>query len=276
MSLLKTFIWLVLLVVLGRQLLIWQKDERPPEPPLAQKAIVEPSIDPSANLASTQIPPKQTPTSASKQPIPKVNQDKFIPWPQFQLLTVPRDMQILITESNREKKLWSYQSDNFLFSSDAQLRDHVIREFAAIFELTHRYCQRIPFPLPRLEKGSDKPLRIHLIERYPHFLARGGTPGSGGVYLSDQDCILVPFQALGLKNGVDGYSLDLQRSNRTLVHETTHMLMKGPLLQAGWFIEGSAEYLATIPMKRNRLMPSQHFEAATTLGRASSSPASRS
>ena len=181
------------------------------------------------------------------------------PWPKLLRLKLPKEPRILIIKEDPVKKEWIYQSEHFDFVSNASLRPHVIREFASLFELTHLYCQMLPFKLSRPEAGEK--LQVQLIENYTHYIARGGMVDSWGVYLSDRDLVLVPFEGLGLKKNGGSYSLDVRRSNQTLIHEATHMLMRGPLLRDGWFVEGVAEYVSTIPMAQNTLLIANHLSS---------------
>lgn len=181
------------------------------------------------------------------------------PWPSGPSLALEKEPRILILKQDEDAREWIYRSEHFDFISNAPLRQHVLREFAALFELTHLYCHRLPFSLSRTEE-SEK-FQVHLIENYTHYIARGGMQNSGGVYLSDVDLVLVPFDGLGLKARNGSYSLDNLRTNQTLMHEATHMLMRGPLLMNGWFVEGSAEYVATIPIAQNTLLLSNHLSA---------------
>lgn len=181
------------------------------------------------------------------------------PWPSGPALALEEDPSIQIIKEDEVKRQWIYRSEHFDFISNAPLRQHVIREFAALFELTHLYCHRLPFHLTRTEENEN--FQVHLIEDYTHYIARGGMQNSGGVYLSDVDLVLVPFDGLGLKARNGSYSLDTLRTNQTLMHEATHMLMRGPLLKDGWFVEGAAEYVATIPIAQNTLLISNHLSA---------------
>ena len=183
-------------------------------------------------------------------------------WPKGRRVALPTEsIRIQRIADDPVNKQWSFQSEHFRFVSNAKLRDHAVREFAALFELTHLYARQLPFELHRFEKGGNQHLRIQLIKDYKDFIREGGLPESGGTYLSEPDIILVPFDGLGLKEGLNGYSIDSRRTNQTLTHETVHMMMRGPLLKDGWFVEGSAEYIATIPMNRNILLAEQHFNS---------------
>lgn len=179
-------------------------------------------------------------------------------WPRQERLSLAQDLPIQQLSGNRS---WTYRSEHFEFVSDAPLRDHVVREFTALFELTHLYCSRLPIGLARLNEGRDRNLQVRLIEDYSQYLREGGAPGSGGIYLTEPDLILVPFDGLGLEQKRGSYALDSRRSNQTLMHETTHMMMWGPLLKDGWFVEGAAEYVATIPMNRNSLLLENHLDS---------------
>ncbi|MDP0492100.1 MAG: hypothetical protein Q7Q71_13710 [Verrucomicrobiota bacterium JB023] len=181
------------------------------------------------------------------------------PWPLSPSLKPKGRVRLQIITEDVAKKQWAYRSKHFTFVSDAPLRTHVLREFALQFELTHQYCCKLPLALQRLHGVQTQPMAIHLIEDYEHYIARGGLPGSAGVYLSQPDVILVPFKGLGLISRHGEYALDPHRSTQTLVHEVTHMLMRGPLLQAGWFSEGAAEYVSTIPMTNDRLLIANHL-----------------
>lgn len=209
------------------------------------------------------IPPSLSPapraTSASHQPTPLlVERSMRRSWPQQKRLSLPQELPI---RKFTQTGSWTYRSKHFRFTSNAPLRDHVVREFSSLFELTHLYCSQLPFDLERLHTGRKSDLEVRLIEDYSHYLREGGASGSGGIYLTEPDLILIPFEGLGLKKKYDSYALDLTRSNQTLMHEATHMMMRGPLLKDGWFVEGAAEYVATIPIRKNTLLIENHRES---------------
>ena len=186
---------------------------------------------------------------------------RFIALGLLRRLSLPLELPIRKSIENGQTRGWTYRSQHFKFVSNAPLRDHVVREFTALFELTHLYCSHLPFELHRLRSGQRNNLQVRLIENYSHYLREGGAPGSGGIYLTEPDLILVPFEGLGLEKKNDSYALDPTRSNQTLMHEATHMMMRGPLLKDGWFVEGAAEYVATIPMRKNTLLIENHRES---------------
>lgn len=252
MKVTQAVLWLIFLFIGGSQLQSWQNRE----------VLVKAGERFQSSLTKVALPPLPRPTF---QPKPKVAASSPSPirttprpWPRQKRISLPLDLPISKVNGHRN---WTYRSEHFEFVSDAPLRDHVVREFTALFELTHLYCSRLPFGLERLQNGRDENLQVRLIESYSHYLREGGAPGSGGIYLTDPDLILVPFEGLGLQKRNNSYALDLDRSNQTLMHEATHMMMRGPLLKDGWFVEGAAEYVATIPMKKNTLLLDNHRES---------------
>ena len=253
MKVTQAILWLVFLFLAGRQLQLWQNQELLVEAGKRfQSSLTKVARIPLAK-PSFQLKPSVT-ASTKATPIRAIHRN----WPRQKRMALPLDLPITKFDG---QKSWTYRSKHFEFVSNAPLRDHVVREFAALFELTHLYCNHLPFGLERLQNGRDENLQVRLIENYSHYIREGGAPGSGGIYLTDPDLILVPFEGLGLKKKNNKYALDLNRSNQTLMHEATHMMMRGPLLKDGWFVEGVAEYVATIPMKRNTLLLDRHFDS---------------
>ena len=252
-------LWLLFLVLIGQKLQTWQEDD----------ALLEAGERFQSSLTKVAQTPLSTSNLRSKPFLgssvapspPTVAPAVHRTWPPQQAMSLPLHLPIKKVVANEKKRNWTYRSEHFEFVSDAPLRDHVVREFTALFELTHLYCSRLPFGLQRLQNGNDKDLQVRLIEDYSRYLREGGAPGSGGIYLTDPDLILVPFEGLGLEKKRNSYALDLSRSNQTLMHEATHMMMRGPLLKDGWFVEGAAEYVATIPIKKNTLLLENHRDS---------------
>ncbi len=248
----QAILWLLFLTLTGRELLSWRGPQALAEAgERFQSRLTKVARTP---LPTPAFPPKVVTPVASSTPIRATHRT----WPTQRELSLPLDLPIQKVESAGN---WTYRSEHFEFVSNAPLRDHVVREFTALFELTHLYCSRLPFGLERVQNGYDQNLQVRLIEDYSHYLREGGAPGSGGIYLTEPDLILVPFEGLGLEKKRGSYALDLHRSNQTLMHEATHMMMRGPLLKDGWFVEGAAEYVATIPMRNNSLLLENHRDS---------------
>lgn len=261
MRFVQVTLWLTFLLLGGKQLQSWST---------APESTTKPSLR--SNLGQI-ISPASSPWARNLQLRPLEALARFQPaitppnkrsWPTQNRLSLPLELSVRKIENDSDKsetETWSYASQHFEFVSDAPLGDQAVREFTALFELTHLYCSRLPFQLARLQTGEQKPMKVRLIEDYSHYLREGGTRGSGGIYLTNPDLILVPFEGLGLEKKSANYALDRNRSNQTLMHEATHMMMRGPLLKDGWFVEGSAEYVATIPIQENTLLLANHRES---------------
>ena len=191
MKVTQAILWLVFLFLAGRQLQLWQNQELLVEAGKRfQSSLTKVARIPLAK-PSFQLKPSVT-ASTKATPIRAIHRN----WPRQKRMALPLDLPITKFDG---QKSWTYRSKHFEFVSNAPLRDHVVREFAALFELTHLYCNHLPFGLERLQNGRDENLQVRLIENYSHYIREGGAPGSGGIYLTDPDLILVPFEGLGLK-----------------------------------------------------------------------------
>lgn len=158
-----------------------------------------------------------------------------------------------------QNQRWVYGSPNFEFVCDEDLGLPAVRKFAWMFESVWQFCERMPFDIPRLRAEQKVRMKTYLIKDYQDYVRMGGLPNSAGVYIPSQDVILIPFQSLDLVKGAG-----LKDANNTLRHEVTHQLMTGQSQQAGWFIEGSAEYVATVPYDQNRLLTDRHLKSVSS------------
>ena len=155
-----------------------------------------------------------------------------------------------------DKKRWVYGSPNFEFICDDDLGLATVRKFAWMFESIWQFCGNMSFDIPRLRAQQKVRMKIYLIKEYADYVRAGGSPNSGGVYIPSQDVVLVPFRSLDL-----GSQSGERDTNTALRHEVTHQLMTGQSQQAGWFIEGSAEYVATVPFDKTRLLTDRHLKS---------------
>lgn len=151
-----------------------------------------------------------------------------------------------------ENKRWVYGSPNFEFICDEDLGFSAVKNFAWMFESVWQFCGTLPFDIPRLRAQQKVRMKTYLIKNQVDYVKLGGLPNSAGVYIPSQDVVLIPFSSLDLNRA------GLKDANNTLRHEVTHQLMTGQSQQAGWFIEGSAEYVATVPYDRTRLLVGRH------------------
>ena len=158
-----------------------------------------------------------------------------------------------------EYNRWVYGSPNFEFICTEDLGYPAIRRFAWMFESVWQFCETLPFDVPRLRAQEKVRMKTFLIKDYKDYVRMGGVPQTLGVYLPPRDIVLVPFLSLDLVKRPG-----LKDANSTLRHEVTHQLMKGQSQQAGWFIEGSAEYVATVPYSQNRLLTDRHLKSVVS------------
>ena len=165
---------------------------------------------------------------------------------------------VKLVESNPAERRWVYESPNFRFICDADLGLATVREFVWMFEAVWIFCKEWPIRLPRLEGGERLRMQTQLVRNYEDYVRMGGAPNTGGVYLTARDLILIPFQSLGVEEVGGRYKVSRARQNYVLRHELTHQLMRGQTQQAAWFIEGAAEYVASVPFSVTRMLLTHH------------------
>lgn len=184
--------------------------------------------------------PKQDPASASAMPWPADVALKGMP----EVKTVKEDA---------EGGEFIYETDHYEFRCDAKLGASLVREFARLFEATYLLNRQLPLNLePQPESGRKKFLALLFKEKQDYYDA-GAIPGSAGVYMGGQQCLMVPMESLGVRQVGKRFSLDRDADNTTLIHEITHQMMHHwiPKLPT-WYIEGSAEYVAAAKYRQGR------------------------
>ncbi len=144
-----------------------------------------------------------------------------------------------------------YETPHFKFICDTKIGKSVIKQLALLFEATHEANRCIPIGNIRAHR-KDLKFPAYLYEKQSDYLAKGGMEGSAGIFMgnsnpNDAGKTLVPFDSLGVKKAGKSYIVDRSKSSRTLIHELTHQLMTYNSKLAGWFCEGSAEYIANTP-----------------------------
>jgi len=170
-------------------------------------------------------------------------------WPK--LIRLELDFKIVPVDSEEGK--FVYHSKNFEFIADVRLSNSVIKRFGEIFEATLQYCQVLPISsMVAITHSTDRKKKIYLYSDTEEYYKSGGPQGSAGVYFSGRDIIMVGMEFLGLKKLGSGYTLDRDKSNKTLPHEIVHMFTDKEYYVAGslgWFTEGLADYIAVTPYR---------------------------
>jgi len=172
-------------------------------------------------------------------------------WPK----TVSLKKDFEIEELEPEEGKFIYHSKHFEFIADKKLSKSVVKRFAETFEATLQYMQEIPISSQKALKHSDQEKKeILLFTNNDDYHAAGGPQGSAGVYMSrgNSERIMVKMSQLGLKKMASGFTLDRDKSNKTLPHEIAHMFTDPKYFNPGsrgWFTEGLAEYIAVTPYR---------------------------
>lgn len=149
-----------------------------------------------------------------------------------------------------------YRSRRFQYILHAYkpLTPALMKDVARVFEGTYELLSQSPLGVQA--QPVDGFYRAHLYDTMEAYHAADGPRGSAGVYKREQKIFMAPLDSLGLKLGTNGYVKDDNFEVKTLVHEITHMMMHDilPLLPR-WLIEGTAEYVETIPYARGTFKP---------------------
>lgn len=158
-----------------------------------------------------------------------------------------------------------HETRHFRFECDDILSQEVVKDFSRLFEATYLAVQSHPLALALAKAEGDK-YPVRLFSRDADYHAAGGSPQAAGVYLIQERVMLVPLSSLGLVLGSKGWRKSRDFDPRTLIHETTHALTHQWLAYAPmWFVEGFAEYIASIPYKDGVFDLSRHREGMLDL-----------
>lgn len=183
------------------------------------------------------------------------------PWPRGVRMDGPSQSKVVSEDPKTGR--YVYESPNYRFTCDARLTSDVLRNFAMMFETTHKFAGNLP--LGMLGGVNQPKLDILLFENMTGYIRAGGTPGSAGCFVPSTGAVMVPMSSLGLERTGTGFSLDMDRHNSVLVHELAHQLTPRAYyaqgMRNGWFIEGLAEYFAVTPYHWGYFQPDPHGNA---------------
>jgi hypothetical protein len=179
-------------------------------------------------------------------------------WPDK--VEVPaRSVETKIVNESDEKREFIYQTETFEFNSQAKLAKSVVTEIAQTFEATRLLLTKLPWGLDCQPPTGQERYRACLYETRDDYVAAGGPINSGGVYMTNNNIFLVPFQSIGLEKRGQTYFKNKTFRNDTLVHEITHQVMDDYLdYLPRWVIEGTAEYTEILPDSANGFLVRQH------------------
>jgi hypothetical protein len=152
-----------------------------------------------------------------------------------------------------------YVTPNFSFETEEAVSKAFISEAARIFEGTFEALSAIPHGLSFFPpEGSRHFKGTFLSDQRFDAIARSrmaSIPGQRvvGLYLGDEQRLLVPYSSLGAKQLGSQLTLRKRSDTTTLVHEIVHQVMQQylPVLPT-WFSEGMAEYVSALPYQSGR------------------------
>jgi len=178
------------------------------------------------------------------------------PWPREVRLDGPVACKVISEDKTAGRYI--YESPGYRFTSDSRITDDALRNFAVMFEATRKYAKGLPISLGGVAQRGGR-LDILLFGTRQAYTRAGGPLNSAGVF--SRGMVLVPMESLGLKEGGTGFSLDVSRHNKVLVHELAHQLTPVSYFapgSRGWFSEGVAEYIAITPYTWGYFSPDVH------------------
>lgn len=194
--------------------------------------------------------PKQAPgapAQAAPAPATPAATNFGYPWPRE--IRVDGASQSKVVSEDAKTGRYVYESPHYRFTCDARLTSDVLRNFAMMFETTHKYASSVPLSLRGgvLRQGR---LDVLLFETKAGYIQAGGIPGSAGCFVPSTGVVMVPMESLGLTRTPTGFSLDTSGQNKVLIHELAHQMTPREYMassRSGWWIEGLAEYFAATP-----------------------------
>lgn len=180
------------------------------------------------------------------------------PWPRE--IRVDGASQSKVVSEDAKTGRYVYESPHYRFTCDARLTSDVLRNFAMMFETTHKYATSVPLALQSgaLRQGR---MDVLLFESRNGYVQAGGPPGSAGCFIPATGIVMVPMESLGLTRTSTGFSLDTTRQNKVLIHELAHQLTTRDYMRSsrnGWLVEGLAEYFASTPYSWGHFRPDPH------------------
>lgn len=190
------------------------------------------------------------------------------PWPRE--IRVDGASQSKVVSEDAKTGRYVYESPNYRFTCDARLTSDVLRNFAMMFETTHKYASSVPLSLGGATRQGR--LDILLFESTNGYIQAGGPPRTAGCFIPSTGVVMVPMESLGLSRTPTGFSLDTKKGkNAVLVHELAHQMTPRIYMQSsqnGWFIEGLAEYFAATPYSWGYFQPDPYGNAAMSMATA--------
>lgn len=145
-----------------------------------------------------------------------------------------------------------YRTQHFEFESQGKFTPSLLREVARNFEATYELLRVLPWGIEP-KPASGEYFKARLLKDRSAYFSAGGLPNSAGVYSSQTETFMVPFESIGVKTVGKSYAKDENFDYSTMVHELTHQMMHFWLdLLPQWMVEGTAEYTSTLPLRTGK------------------------
>lgn len=162
-------------------------------------------------------------------------------------------VEVKLVSSDEAARKYVYRSEAFEFTSQANLLPGLMKSVAQTFEATRRLINALPWGITCRPPEGMSFYQAALFETRQDYIAAGGPPNSGGVYMTREKIFKIPFQSLGIEQRGQSYTRSDNYSSDTLVHEITHQLMHDYLNHLPtWVVEGTAEYAEMLPYNGGR------------------------
>jgi len=181
------------------------------------------------------------------------------PWPT--LVKCEDKVAITVISEDEGSKEFIYESPHFRFQSNAVMRKSLISKIALLFEASYEWHQSVPLNNRRTRSKDAPKLKARLFETVEQYHTGGGPAGSAGVYMSGKDTFMVPFAEVGAKKIGSGYMYNFNGDPHTMLHELTHQLWADVHTGGTWFVEGLAEYMASVPYRGGTFNYTGHARA---------------
>lgn len=209
--------------------------------------------------------PKATPAApaapaaavaADKTP-PRVAPEKRVWPPKVEVDNRAIEVKVIAEQGNEHK--YVYRSQAFEFTSEDKLAGSVMKEIARTFEATRSLVEALPWQIEPKPPAGQQFYQAKFFVTRESYIAAGGPPNSGGVYMSRDRVFRVPFPSLGLQMRGKTWFKDENYRGDTIIHEITHQMMHDylPFLPV-WVIEGTAEYTEMLPYNAGRFLTASH------------------
>lgn len=159
------------------------------------------------------------------------------------------NIKVEVVSEDAAAEKYVYRTEHFEFESQGKFNQSLLREVARNFEATYELLKALPWKIDP-KPASGNLFKAQLFKTREAYLAAGGLPNSGGIYRSEKEAFMVPFDSIGVKTVGKSYAKDDNFETHTMVHELTHEMMHFWLgLLPQWVVEGTAEYTGTLPLR---------------------------